>query len=71
MEVTETGEVFEEEKSTRKKGYYWVRIKEGMWEIAFFDTYDNVWDCIGMSWFNKDITDKDFEEIDENQIVRK
>lgn len=49
----------------RKEGYYWVKYKNHQdWNIEYWN---------GGMWFTREphlVKDKDFVEIDENQILR-
>ena len=49
----------------RKEGYYWVRLKEGYWIIAEWES-EQWWTIVSDDVF----LDKHFEEIDERQICR-
>jgi hypothetical protein len=56
----------------REVGYYWVKL-EGIWTIAMW----HITECRGVregswDWFTDQCyKDKDFDEIDEQMIVRK
>ena len=53
----------------RETGYYWVNWC-GVWHCAYFDEIfaGGSWDMAG---YSHQFKDSDFEEIDENQIIRK
>jgi hypothetical protein len=54
----------------RVTGFYWVKNKWG-WFIAFYNNQycegESYWERIGIE---NTYLDSDFEEIDENQIIR-
>jgi hypothetical protein len=52
----------------RNAGYYWVKVKDnGMWLIAYYYPLHNCWSIIDQL---QQFYNSDFEEIDENQIIR-
>jgi len=52
----------------REDGYYWVK-KSGVWSVAFFSIIENGWRYY--FFIDKLLQDDFFEEINENQIIRK
>jgi hypothetical protein len=52
----------------REDGYYWIKIATYGWMIA---EWYNRFNCWGVSPLDGDFHDSDFDEIDENQIIRK
>lgn len=51
----------------RLEGYYWVKLDNGLWCVAFYDAMNNEWDIPGLIPTRND---DDFLEIDENRIER-
>jgi len=52
----------------RASGYYWIKIR-GEWTLGKWDSsHGNEWYLFGIEY---SFSDYEFEEIDENQIIRK
>ena len=52
---------------TRDTGYYWVKLRTGSWVILYYSAEKKWW----VTSFLLTLEEKDFLEIDENQIIRK
>ena len=49
----------------RKSGYYWILVFR-IWTVIYYDANLDLWGGVENRWH-----ERDFERIDENQIIKK